>query len=181
MDIDNDFLIDIDDDAGNFASCEICATNDNVILFLQSIGKQERSHFICRDCAALMGIQKSRIAPRIGDLFAYLFDPEGTNEKDKTICGSCGKSWHEIRHSGQAGCSECYDVFKNEIAFLLSRGSSKNRHRGKLPRRLRVMNTLLIEKPNLRHRLTQALQREDYEDASIIQARIEAIEKGNSQ
>ena len=159
--------------------CQICATKDEVLVFHQFIGLQKHTVHICQDCALILGIEKdkTRIRPQVGDLFAVVLDPDGIAEKDSKICERCGCSYGELRHNGSAGCSDCYDVFKEEIIGLLRRVNVKNRHQGRLPRRLWKMKNLFIEKPALHHKLKQALKREDYMDASRIKTEIENLEK----
>ena len=163
----------------NSTVCEICSATNDLLVFQQFFGSVKNVVCICRDCAAVLGINRDHpyIAPRVSDLFTAVLDPDGVDQKDDMTCTACGCSYQEIRHSGLAGCSACYDAFKEEMSILLRRVSSRSGYRGKLPRRLRKMRNLLIEKPILRQKFDQALQREDYEDALHIRAQIENIDR----
>ncbi len=157
----------------------MCSATTRILVLQQVIGKQTHTVRICTQCAEMLGIERSsaHAALRIGDLFAAVLDPEGADEKDGKFCGHCGCTYLDLRHSGMVGCSNCYEVFKDEIAFHLRRINIRKKHRGKLPRSLHIVSNLLIKKPALNYRLEQALQREDYEDAVRIQAQIKQMEE----
>ncbi|MGI9256658.1 MAG: hypothetical protein ACR2PY_06960 [Salinispira sp.] len=164
--------------SGTPDSCAMCSDTQHILVLQQVIGKQTHTVYLCKQCAELMGIERNsdHTPLRIGDLFAAVLDPTGADAKDGKFCGHCGCTYLDLRHSGMVGCSNCYEVFKDEITFHLRRINIRKKHRGKLPRSLHIVSNLLIKKPALNYRLEQALQREDYEDAVRIQAQIKHME-----
>ena len=123
------------DKKSDISPCEICSGKDDILILHQSIGPQKHTVYICEDCALMLGIERpaSRIQAQSGDLFTAVLDPYGVDDKDSKICERCGCTYFELRHSGLVGCSNCYEVFKEEIAALLRRVSTKSSHKGRLP------------------------------------------------
>lgn len=154
--------------------CEICSSDEQILVLQQMLGTRERRVHICANCAAILGIERpeSGIRPQTGDLLAAVLDPGGVGPRDSRVCESCGISYAEIRRQGVAGCARCYDEFKSEITTLLRRVTTRNSHRGKLPRRLWRVKSLLIEKPELELELQRALVQENYELAARLRSRI---------
>lgn len=158
--------------------CEICSSDEHILVLRQMLGKKERTVNICTNCASILGIERpeSGIRPQTGDLLTAVLDPGGVGPRDSRVCDSCGISYAEIRRQGLAGCARCYDVFKTEITALLRRVTNRNSHRGKLPRRLWRVKSLLIEKPELELELRRALEQENYELAARLRAAIAELE-----
>ncbi|AHC14256.1 UvrB/UvrC motif-containing protein [Salinispira pacifica] len=158
--------------------CEICSSDEHILVLRQMLGKKERTVNICTNCASILGIERpeSGIRPQTGDLLTAVLDPGGVGPRDSRVCDSCGISYAEIRRQGLAGCARCYDVFKSEITALLRRVTNRNSHRGKLPRRLWRVKSLLIEKPELELELRRALEQENYELAARLRAAIAELE-----
>ncbi len=157
----------------------MCGKEDSLVEITQYLGKKEQRMSLCPDCMNILGIERvdTRIAPRVGDLFAAVLDPAGVGPRDNQLCSRCGTSFADLRRSGRAGCSSCYDVFKADIDALLRRTGSRIAHRGKLPKSLQQVRSLLIEKPELQQRLESAVQREDYEEAARLRSMIAALDE----
>lgn len=167
----------------NLPRCEVCGSEDDVLHISQVIGNRQQEIDICESCAALLGIERvdSSITPRVSDLFAAVLDPTGVGPKDNSVCPRCGTSFASIRRSGRAGCSTCYEVFRQEIDELLHRSGNRIAHRGKVPLSLQQVRNLLVEKPELEELLQMALVREDYEEAARLSAEIKGLENVSNQ
>ncbi len=94
-------------------------------------------------------------------------------------CPKCGISYAEFRARGRLGCPHDYEVFAPEMVPLLERihhGGSQ--HLGKSPSTTGSRSDAERELIELRRSLTEAVQREQYEEAARIRDRIRVVEEG---
>lgn len=85
------------------------------------------------------------------------------------ILCSCSLSLQDIKTQGRFGCSNCYNVFKDEIKILLPHiHNGAKTHIGKKPKNCISYLNSEIEK---------AIKQERYEDAAQIRERIKNLEK----
>ncbi len=92
-------------------------------------------------------------------------------------CPSCGLKFVEFRNSGRLGCPHDYQEFREELLPLLENIHGETKHCGKTPRRLPQSKQTQSELMQLRGRLKNAVQKEDYEDAARIRDRIRQLEE----
>src|SRR5437660_1995818 len=79
-------------------------------------------------------------------------------------CPHCGIKFVEFRNTGRLGCPHDYQAFREELLPLLENIHGETRHVGKTPRRLPQSKQTQSELMQLRHRLKQAIHKEDYEE-----------------
>jgi protein arginine kinase activator len=92
-------------------------------------------------------------------------------------CPLCGIKFVEFRNSGRLGCPHDYQVFREELTPLLESIHGETRHCGKAPRRLPQNKQTQSELIQLRNRLKQAVNKEDYEEAARLRDRIRQLEE----
>jgi protein arginine kinase activator len=92
-------------------------------------------------------------------------------------CPSCGIKFVEFRNTGRLGCPHDYEEFREELAPLLENIHGETRHCGKTPRRLPQNKQTQSELIQLRNRLKQAVNKEDYEEAARLRDRIRQLEE----
>ena len=92
-------------------------------------------------------------------------------------CPLCNSSISDIRKSGKAGCSECFDFFRSTMEMTLRQIHQNSAHMGKIPskagRELKEKRHL----DTLKKQLEDAVRNEDYESAAKIHKEIKAIEQ----
>ena len=93
-------------------------------------------------------------------------------------CPDCGTTYLDFRRTGRLGCPYDYVVFRGGLLPLLDRVQRKQ-HRGKKPRMLREFIEDHSEIRGLRLRLKQAVEAEDYAQASQIRDLIRSKERQN--
>lgn len=60
----------------------------------------------------------------------------GVKARGAGVCGSCGTTYAQFRHTGLLGCPECYAAFESQLGPLLARAhEGLSHHVGKIPRR----------------------------------------------
>ena len=122
----------------------------------------------------------------------------GLNSAEKE-CPTCSTSLSELKKSGQAGCSDCYDVFGMSLLPLIQRLHGNVSHIGKDPTGLglQVMpdaNLLVVEEvpekelteeekliESKQKELKKAVAAENYEQAAVLRDEIKALQQKPEQ
>jgi len=163
--------------------CEICSKNEATVHYTEIINNEMNEMHLCEDCAREKGAMIKPHFP-LADLLAGLADFKVplTVEKGRAgQCPRCGLTYADFRKIGRLGCSQCYYTFKDSLSSLLKRVHGSNEHVGKVPalagREVEVNRTL----KELRERLHQAIQREEFEEAAGLRDQIRGMEKDSNQ
>ena len=96
---------------------------------------------------------------------------------DQRSCPVCGVTFYEFRHAGRLGCPHDYVHFSEDLEPLIMNIHGATEHVGKSPQhgvRGTDHQTSLIK---LRREMKEAVEREDYEQASAIRDEIRQLEK----
>ncbi|NLX55834.1 MAG: DNA helicase UvrBC [Planctomycetaceae bacterium] len=102
---------------------------------------------------------------------------EDLAQLDQRACPVCGVTFYEFRHAGRLGCPHDYVCFHDELMPLIVNIHGANEHVGKRPRhgaREAGDQTRLIQ---LRREMKEAVEQEDYEQASKLRDEIRRLEK----
>ena len=92
-------------------------------------------------------------------------------------CPNCGIKFVDFRNSGRLGCPHDYSTFRDDLLPLLENIHGETRHVGKTPRRYPQTKKAEAELTQLRNRLKQAVNREEYEEAARLRDRIKQLEE----
>lgn len=99
-------------------------------------------------------------------------------ELDKQVCPVCGISFYEFRAQGRLGCPNDYTCFESQLDPLILNIHGELEHVGKTPRQSSVDSEQRTQLIRLRREMKEAIQKENYEQASELRDEIERI--GNS-
>lgn len=159
--------------------CEICGKSQATVHYTEIISNEMAEIHLCENCAREKG---ALIKPQfpLADLLAGLADfqiPSMVEEGKVGKCSRCGLTYAGFRKGGQLGCSQCYYAFKDGLALLLKRVHGASKHVGKIPalanKEIKDGHAL----KELRERLSQAVQKEEFEEAARWRDRIKELEK----
>ena len=145
-------------------------------------GGQAHSVHLCPNCAKefLQSGESTPAAPVaetvIGKQLKIGQTAQELSELDNRKCPVCGISFFEFRQSGRLGCPHDYEYFTAELEPLLTSVHGETRHTGKWPVRVGTDTRNRSELIQLRREMKEAVDREDYEQASRIRDRIRSIE-----
>lgn len=158
--------------------CDNCHDENAVIHIKQIMGTDVRDVHICARCAGergILGDGKDELSlPEI--LNALIEDAVAANNLSPDNCPSCGLRAGDVDKEGRIGCPDCINTFSRELSQALNNRNITPPHSGKLPGSLKTVRTLLIDKENLKSRLSEALKTENYETAALLRDRIRALE-----
>jgi protein arginine kinase activator len=137
---------------------------------------QVEEHHLCEDCAQKYLYESG---PKGG---TPLPSAEDADEAGVGLmgreCPVCGMKFVDFRNTGRLGCPHDYDEFKEDLTPLLENIHGDTRHCGKTPRRLPQTRQTQSELVQLRKQLTQAINKEAYEEAASLRDRIRKLEEG---
>ncbi len=102
---------------------------------------------------------------------------EDLKELDSRQCPVCGISFYEFRQEGRLGCPHDYVFFGDELEPLLVNVHGANQHIGKKPKRGSTNTESQTELIRMRREMKDAIESEDYEEASRLRDSIREIEK----
>jgi protein arginine kinase activator len=161
--------------------CEICSTNEAVFHIKQIIGKEEIELHLCDKCARLRGITKNENAIdfSISQLLTGLVDAKAVIKKTGAVavaeCPACGFTINKFKKLGKLGCSECYTTFAKQVKDFVYKMYGKIQHKGKLPGKMRNLQTSIDGLETLKEELKTAIALEDYEQAASLRDRIKEM------
>jgi len=96
---------------------------------------------------------------------------------DQQACPYCGITFYEFRQAGRLGCQHDYTCFEEELEPLIMNIHGATEHVGKRPKRHSRTSDQQSELIRLRREMKEAVEREDYEKASVLRDSIRLIEE----
>lgn len=161
--------------------CDICKLKEAMLFVRQEYNSSVIELHLCADCAKERGLstEGNKIEMSIGGLVTGLLHNslDGSLQKTKLVCKTCGRSLTDIKKTGRVGCPECYTAFKNEIAELLKNGNFQIPFSGNLPKKIEHFNSKISDRMLIQNLLEQAVEREDYEKAAFYRDQLKLLEK----
>lgn len=103
---------------------------------------------------------------------------EELSKLDQRACPKCGITFYEFRQQGRLGCPYDYVFFEQELEPLLFNIHGEKQHVGKRPSTGASTTGRHADLIRLRREMQEAVEREDYEQASRIRDEIRRIEGG---
>lgn len=188
--------------------CEKCGKNEATSYIKTNINGKVTEKHLCSDCfAADPGSESffktsffdspffgasghlSAFDP-IGQLFGWSKPAIGVREVKR--CPVCGSTFEDIRKSGRLGCSDCYNVFSEELEPTMMKIHGHVQHKAEegsesakaadktsvVPETKEDQAENELEK--LERLKAEAVERQDYEEAAKLRDRINKLrEKGS--
>ena len=156
--------------------CTKCGKYNATTHYKSVVNGKVYEEYLCPNCAENLNIS-SFYFPNV---FSSLLG-ENANIIKITRCSCCGSSFNDIKRSGKADCSKCYETFKEEILHSLNQIHCTTKH--KLTEGVtlnksvesKTENALEIKKQELK----QAVLEERFEDAAKLRDEIKNIEGAN--
>ncbi|MBQ8013144.1 MAG: UvrB/UvrC motif-containing protein [Treponema sp.] len=161
--------------------CDLCGENEAVLFIEQTNANSKRKLNLCVECARKNGVSpdSKTIGRSLAMLFESLLGKNKAQQKkeDSRVCPVCGSSVKEITMIRQAGCPECYSVFKSEALDSFKKIGVIPPYKGTLPKRLKNFRSVLTDRIIIQAKLEESLKREDYEKAAVYRDYLKALEK----
>lgn len=155
--------------------CSKCGKMEATTLYKSVINGKITEEHLCPKCAENLEFS-SFYFPNVFSSFLG----ENAGIYKTTRCECCGSSFNDIKRSGKAGCSNCYETFKDEILPTLNliHGTIKHKQTQNINSSIKnEKETDLLEVK--KQELKKAVEEERYEDAAKIRDEIKKIEEAN--
>lgn len=159
--------------------CDQCRERDAVLNLTQIVENAVTQLHLCEKCAAERGIETTVSMPKhpLGEFLQAVQQQALQLPGDAARCAYCGTSLRDFRASGRLGCAHCYGAFEQSLRDLLRRVHGSAKHVG---RRYEVANPQVLERDaalsELRDRLQQAIESEEFETAATLRDQIRTLE-----
>ncbi len=95
---------------------------------------------------------------------------------DQQSCPVCGITFYEFRNQGRLGCPHDYTCFAKELEPLLVNIHGETTHVGKQPKRCPKVAKSSNDLIRMRREMKEAIDKEEYERASELRDKINALE-----
>lgn len=163
--------------------CDNCNEREAAVHLQQVKDNAVTSLHLCHQCAAEKGIETGAGAVKfpLSDFLASMGKDQlgqGQGEESGEACKSCGATLKDFREAGRLGCPTCYDTFETQLRDLLRRLHGSSHHVGEAyltvdPEKVNEQDELVTD---LRKRLKQAVDTENFELAAELRDRLRALE-----
>jgi len=157
--------------------CQVCEKNNATIHFTKIINGNVEERHLCDLCAKNNNDLDFDLPFSFQKIFTGLIDSiqEGQAKVKNISCPKCGLTYERFMKNGKFGCSNCYEVFKEDVESLLKGIHGHNEHNGKIPKRANKSILQKREIETLRIDLQNAIEDEDFEKAALLRDEIKII------
>ena len=169
--------------------CQSCKERPASLHFTKTLNGEKTELHLCDKCAQEKGEQymfSQHPDFSIGNLLGGLLNlntpfssqPAQYPQHKVLKCDSCQTTFQQFVNRGRFGCSHCYEAFQDQLTPILKRLQNGNTvHIGKIPTRIGGTLHLKREIAELRAKLQQTIEQEEFELAADIRDQIRSLEK----
>jgi len=160
--------------------CDLCKKNQAQLHLTRIVKGKPYAIHMCSQCAREKGVSNPASGIPIEQIVGASEEaaPISVEEEAGTVvaCSGCGMTYQTFREEGKLGCGQCYASFEELLLPLLDRIQRDTRHAGKVPKRSASSVKMDSDIQSLRDDLSQAVAREDFEEAARLRDRIRRLE-----
>ena len=164
--------------------CQNCMQRESVVHLTKIVNGQATETHLCQECAQKVQSMGLTIYPgMVTDFLQALFGHEHVDNSEQTLkeyqqekCPGCDRTITQLQQAGRMGCSKCYDTFQTQMELLLRRIHGGVNHVGKVPSRSGAAIIAKKSIADLRSKLQELVDKEEFEDAAVIRDKIRELE-----
>lgn len=166
--------------------CERCGEREAAVHLTRIINGEKEEMHLCEKCARKtskfnfddnLGFQ-SLLSGILNQNFSSQNSPKLNNGQSQNLfCKNCGLSYQEFAEKGFFGCHECYQTFADKLNPLLKRIHGNTQHSGKQPESFLQKSEMEFEIDELKEKMKQAVDEENFEKAAEIRDKIHAMKE----
>lgn len=162
--------------------CDECKKRTAAVHLTKIVqGKKEEIH-LCEVCAKskenislqnpftipnfLTNLLDANISPQ----HSFIYGEENT-------CHQCGTTFIKFKQEGRLGCEGCYEVFEKRLNPLIKKIQGNEAHVGKVPKRTGGVIHLKRQAKQLKLKLQQLIEAEEFEAAAKTRDEIREMEE----
>ena len=167
--------------------CQKCNKKEASTLIKQNINGNVRQFYLCGDCAQELGFGSPFAMPGfdldignfLGGILGSGFEKEAPfklSQEQLEVCPVCKGTLHDFLSTGKAGCPSCYREFGERLMPMFARIHGTMGHTGKIPVSAGSGAKRKRELDKLKHKLTKAIENQEFEEAAALRDRIKVLE-----
>jgi protein arginine kinase activator len=163
--------------------CDNCKEREAAVHLQQVKDNSVSSLHLCQQCAAEKGIEAGVGAAKfpLSDFLASMGKGPalpGAKDVSDQACEFCGATLKDFQDTGRLGCPRCYDVFETQLRDLLRRLHGSSHHVGEpyLSAEVGDADEKHAQISDLRNKLRQAIETENFELAAELRDRLRTLE-----
>ncbi len=161
--------------------CDECQKRTATVHMTKIIQGQKEEIHLCEVCAK----NKENISLHnpftIPNFLTSLLDanmsPQHSFVYVDEICQECGMTFLRFKQEGRLGCEACYEAFEKKLNPLIKKIQGNQQHLGKVPKRTGGVIHLKRQAKQLKQKLQQLIEAEEFEAAANIRDEIRDIEE----
>ena len=160
---------------GSMMMCDECGVRPANIHLTTIVGGEKKELNLCSECLARkkeFHLDFSAIASRINGLLHAQTEETGGPD---IRCPRCGTTYDQFRKTGQLGCAQCYDAFREPLGSWMEKTQGSCHHIGRESGGVDYSVSLRIKLDKLRRLQQTAIAREDYETAARLRDQIRGL------
>tara|TARA_Y100000994_G_C15658447_1_gene428443 strand:- start:824 stop:1327 length:504 start_codon:yes stop_codon:yes gene_type:complete len=157
-------------------NCDVCQENPATVYLTQIVKGEMQKVNLCEACAKEKGVTDPTGFALADALLGIDNDQKMSTSTNSLTCDACGFSHSEFKKSGRFGCSECYPVFDAGLESLVKAMHKGTNHLGKIPTRYQVSKKYDDQITDLKDRLMNAIDKENFEEAAKLRDEIKFAE-----
>ena len=179
--------------------CEHCKKRPATVFYTEIINKKFSQVKLCAECAQQkgLGVFPFKAGFSVPEFLDGLMEPSPGSAEDAPEspdrlairCPGCGITYGEFKKEGFFGCAACYETFRGLVLPLFRHLHGTSRHVGRLAPAAKAAVALapkpavaspvapprLSEMARLKASLTEAIQREEFEEAARLRDEIKRL------
>lgn len=164
--------------------CDECKENEAVINFTQIVNNKMTTYHLCEKCAEKKGlggeekIKDSPLSSFVSKIGIESAETTPVGKGGQPQCKSCESKLSDFKKTGRLGCPDCYTAFEEELSSLLRKIHGSHIHVGKgLKRDTRGASPVEAKIRDLKKKLEESVNREEYEVAARLRDEIKMLEQ----
>ena len=161
--------------------CADCQQSKATVHFTQIVNDETETFHLCQSCAQARGLKTTPSTSQVplSDFLSEMGAPIFTKATSANLaCPRCGCTFRQFRKTGRLGCAQCYTTFEQEMSALLRKIHGSNEHVGIVESEgIQPLDDRQALLADLRRRLRQAVDNEEYERAADLRDEIVELEQ----
>lgn len=161
--------------------CQKCKKNHATTHIHSVINGVVSEIELCSACAAESGYTTTVKSPLVDMLASVFGDFSSVPVSLSAVrCDCCGSVFADIAKTGKVGCANCYEIFGNELLPYIKRVHGTTKHIGKKPNNAALVVSKKDEIAELRLKLKELIEKENFEEAAVVRDEIKKAEGENA-
>lgn len=157
--------------------CDRCGKKEATVRYEENINGEKKKINLCHECSKKLGILNMNF---MDNMFMSFFDEPlsiGVEKAKEHKCNKCGYTFSDYANTGLLGCSECYNTFKDKLEPVLQKLHGKTYHVDIKEKRSKSQNNSDSKLDELKKKLNECIEKEEYEKAALIRDEIKKLEQ----